>query len=354
MLHVKTGSAPEKDLLRKNPATGVYAPAMKVLLTGGSGFLGSYVAEQLAAEGHVVRALVRPRSDRGVLNKLARVEFAPGALEDPATLRPAVDGVDAVVHVAGIVKARKPQDFFDVNTQGTKNLLDAAAARGGIRKFVYVSSLAAFGPSSDGRPLREDAEPRPVTNYGRSKLEAERAVMAAADRMPVAVIRPPMIYGPRDRETLAFFTSVKNRVLPLIGSAENTLSVVYASDCAAAIVRLVAAEGPSGRAFFLDDGAIYTQREMALEVEKALGRRAWIRFALPMPVVKVAAAATQAWGAVSGTAQMLTLDKANELSQRHWVCSGDGARRELGWIPKVQWVQGVQEAVKWYREQGWL
>ena len=284
---------------------------MRVLLTGGSGFLGSYVAEQLAGEGHVVRALVRPRSDKGVLGRLQRVEFAPGAIEDRASLVSAVEGVDAIVHVAGIVKARKPADFFEVNTQGTRNLVDAALARGGLKRFVYVSSLAAVGPSADGKPVSENAEPRPVTQYGRSKLEAERAVLAAGDRMPVTVIRPPMIYGPRDKETLAFFTSVKNRVLPMIGSGENTLSVVYAADCAAAIVRAATGNGPSGRAYFLDDGAVYTQRELALEVERALGRRAWVRFALPLPIVKMAAAATQAWGAVSGTAQMLTLDKAH-------------------------------------------
>jgi nucleoside-diphosphate-sugar epimerase len=325
-----------------------------VLLTGGSGFLGSYVAEQLAAEGHVVRALVRPKSDKGVLGRLQGVEFAPGAIEDRTSLVSAVEGVDAIVHVAGIVKARKPADFFEVNAQGTRNLIDAALARGGLKRFVYVSSLAAVGPSADGTPVPENAEPRPVTHYGRSKLEAERAVLAAGDRMPVTVIRPPMIYGPRDRETLAFFTSVKNRVLPMIGSGENTLSVVYAADCAAAIVRAVTSDAPSGRTYFVEDGVVYAQRELALEVERALGRRAWIRFALPLPVVKLAAAATQAWGAVSGTAQMLTLDKLNELSQQHWVCSGEGARRDLGWTAKVQWQQGVQEAVKWYREQGWL
>jgi len=112
---------------------------MRVLLTGGSGFLGSFTAEQLAADGHIVRALVRPRSDKRVLEKLPRVEFAPGAIEDRASLTPAVDGVDAVVHVAGIVKARRPEDFFQVNTQGTQNLLDAAVARG-VGRFVYVSS----------------------------------------------------------------------------------------------------------------------------------------------------------------------------------------------------------------------
>ena len=327
---------------------------MRVLLTGGSGFLGSFTAEQLAADGHVVRALVRPRSDKRVLEKLPGVEFAPGAIEDPASLLPAALGVDAVVHVAGIVKARKPEDFFQVNAQGTRNLLEAAIQRG-VRRFVYVSSLAAVGPSLDGTPVGDDAEPRPVTHYGRSKLEAERAVLAAKDQLHVTVLRPPLIYGPRDRETLAFFTSVRNGVLPMTGDGSNTLSVVYVADCAAAIVRALTADGaPSGRAYFVEDGAVYVWRDALAEIESALGRRAFVRFGMPLGVVKVAAAATQLWGKVTNTAQMLTLDKVNELTQPHWVCSGAGARRDLGWEPRVQWARGVQEAVKWYRAQGWL
>jgi nucleoside-diphosphate-sugar epimerase len=329
---------------------------MKILLTGGSGFLGSWVAEQLVADGHVVRALVRPRSDKRVLEKLGgAVEFAPGAIEDRASLAPAVAGVDAIVHVAGIVKARRPADFFAVNTQGTKNLLDAAIAQGGLKRFVYVSSLAAMGPSFDGQPLPEDAEPHPVTHYGRSKLEAERAVLAAAAQLPVTVIRPPMIYGPRDRETLAFFTSVRNGVLPVVGDGGNTLSVIYVSDCAAAVVSAATAVGaPSGKAYFVEDGSVYVWREAVKEIESAMGRRALVRVGMPMGVVKMAAAATQLWGAITNTAQMLTLDKVNELTQQHWVCSGEGARRDLGWTAKVQWQEGVREAVKWYREQGWL
>jgi nucleoside-diphosphate-sugar epimerase len=328
---------------------------MRVLLTGGSGFLGSWVAEQLAGEGHVVKALVRPASDRRALEKLPGVEFAPGAIEDRASLTPAVEGVDAIVHVAGIVKARRPADFFGVNTQGTKNLLDAALARGGLKRFVYVSSLAAMGPSADGQPLPEDATPHPVTHYGRSKLEAERAVLAAGARLPVTVIRPPMIYGPRDRETLAFFTSIRNGLLPIVGDGGNTLSVIYVADCAAAVVRAATAEGaPSGKAYFVEDGVVYVWREAVKEIESAMGRRALVRVGMPMGVVKMAAAATQLWGALTNTAQMLTLDKVNELTQQHWVCSGDGARRDLGWTAKVQWREGVREAVKWYREQGWL
>jgi nucleoside-diphosphate-sugar epimerase len=328
---------------------------MRVLVTGGSGFLGSYICEQLAAEGHVVRALVRPASDTKVLDKLPRVEFAAGFIEDAPSLARAVLGVDAIIHAAGLVKARDPAEFFVTNAQGTRNLLQAAEAGApGLRRFVYVSSLAAVGPSADGTPIPDDAEPRPVTHYGRSKLEGERAVVAAKDRFPVTVIRPPLIYGPRDRETLAFFISVKNGVLPLIGDGSNTLSVIYGKDCASACVKAITAGAPSGRTYFVDDGAVYVWKEALLEVERALGTRAFVRMGLPLGVVRAAAAASQLYGKVTKTAQMLTLDKVNELTQQHWVCSGDGARRDLGWTAKVQWQEGVREAVKWYREQGWL
>jgi nucleoside-diphosphate-sugar epimerase len=328
---------------------------MRVLLTGGSGFLGSYVAEKLTISGHQVRALVRPKSERRFLEKLAGIEFAPGSVEDKASLKPAVDGVDAVVHVAGVVKARTPAEFFAVNAEGTQNLLDAALARGGIKRFVYVSSLAAVGPSLDGTPVPETAEPRPVTHYGRSKLEGERRVLAAKGALPVTVIRPPLIYGPRDRETLAFFTSVKNGVLPMMGDGLNTLSVVYGEDCADAIAKAATAvDAPSGKAYFVEDGSVYVWKEALKDVEAAMGKRAFIRFGMPMGAVKVAAAASQLWGKVTNTAQMLTLDKVNELKQTHWVCSGEGARRDLGWTPKTTWAQGVKAAVDWYRAEGWL
>jgi nucleoside-diphosphate-sugar epimerase len=328
---------------------------MRVLLTGGSGFVGSYVAEQLDRLGHAVRALVRPRSDSKFLKTLKNIELAPGAIEDRASLDAAVRGVDAVVHVAGLVKARRPEDFFQVNTEGTKNLLAAAeAVAPGLKRFVYVSSLAAVGPSPDGTPIPDDAPPRPVTHYGRSKLAAEQAVLSAKDRLPVTVIRPPLIYGPRDRETLAFFTAVRNGVLPVLGDGRNTLSVVFGEDCASAIVKAALSDGPSGRTYFVDDGSVYVWRDALAEVEKAMGKRAFFRVGLPMPVVQLAAAATQLYGKVTRTAQMLTLDKVNELKQRHWVCEGSGARRDLGWQPRTTWPDGVAKAVAWYRQCGWL
>ena len=331
----------------------VSARAMRILLTGGSGFLGSYVAEQLAADGHTVRALVRPSSDKRSLEKIKGLELANGAVEKPESLAAAVQGVDVVVHVAGLVKARNPGELYAVNEQGTKNLL-AAAEAAKVPKFVLVSSLAAIGPSLDGKPIADDAQPGPVTHYGKSKLAGERAVLAAKDRLKVVVIRPPMVYGPRDRETLAFFTTVKNGVLPLIGDGQNTLSLVYGEDCARAITLAATRDVPSGRAYFVEDGAVYVWKDALSAVEKAMNKRAFIRFGLPLWVLKISAAFTQLWGKVTNTAQMLTLDKVNELKQPHWVCSSEGARKELGWAPQTQWAEGVQKAADWYRAEGWL
>src|ERR1700722_12501724 len=187
---------------------------MKVLVTGASGFLGSHVADQLTRGGHDVRALVRKSSKRDFLERLDRIEFAYGSVEDAAKVADAVKGVDAIIHSAGLVKARSPEEFHRTNVDGTRNLIEAAKVHAPkLRRFVLVSSLAAAGPSLDGVPLDRDGA-GPVTHYGRSKLEAERVVLAAKDSLPVTILRPGAIYGPRDQEILVFFKSVKSGVLP--------------------------------------------------------------------------------------------------------------------------------------------
>jgi 2-alkyl-3-oxoalkanoate reductase len=327
---------------------------VRILLTGGSGFIGSYVADQFSELGHTVRALVRSSSDKRALGNVPGLELATGAVNDLASLDEAVKGCDAVVHVAGLVKARSTKEFFDVNAEGTKNLLEAAIAAGSVRRFVQVSSLAAIGPSFDGQPVDEDTPPHPVNDYGRSKLAGEVAVLAASEKIPVTVIRPPLVYGPRDHETLSFFKAIKHGMLPIIGDGRNTLSVIYAVDCAAAIVAAALSDGPSGKAYFVEDGAIYVWREALEDVEKALGKRAFLHRGMPMWTLRLAAAASQTRGKFSNTAQMLTLDKVKELEQRHWVCGGAAARRDLAWAPQVQWPEGVRLAAEWYRKEGWL
>ncbi|HEY4012395.1 MAG TPA: NAD-dependent epimerase/dehydratase family protein [Polyangiaceae bacterium] len=325
---------------------------MKILVTGASGFLGGHVAEVLSRRGDHVRALVRATSNRRYLERLPNVELFEGSVEQIDRVREAVEGVDAIVHAAGLIKARSTDEFFAVNVGGTSNLVEAARGRG-LKRFVFVSSLEACGPSFDGKPVPSEQE-EPVTAYGRSKLAAEKVVLSARDQVPVVILRPGAIYGPRDGEILEAFKSIQRGLLPLVAGGEAKGMWIYATDCADACIRAIDADVPSGRVYFVDDGGgPIAQREMLAGAERALGKRALVRANLPVPLFMTVARGLEAIGRVTNRPVMLTREKANMLLQ-HWVCSSEDTRRELGWEPKVPFSEGVGRAVKWYRENGWL
>jgi nucleoside-diphosphate-sugar epimerase len=327
---------------------------MKVLVTGGSGFLGSHVAEQFSLAGHHVVALVRKSSNRKFLSTLANLEFAEGSVEDRAAVDRAMKDVDAVVHSAGLVKARSEAEFFECNTQGTVNLLEAAATHApNLRRFVHVSTLEACGPSLDGRPVPLEQE-RPVTAYGRSKLAAEKEVRARASRLPVVILRPAAIYGPRDVEILEAFRAVRRRQYPVIGDGSMLGCYTYGPDCARACIQAVFEEVPSGSVYFVDDGQpLSMARAMGEVLPEALGRAPLVRFGVPFPLLKLASIGVEAYGRVRGKAVMLTREKVAMLSH-HWVCESQKTREDLKWSPEVSFPEGARRTAKWYEENGWL
>lgn len=327
---------------------------MKVLVTGGSGFLGSHVAEQLSKAGHAVRALVRKSSNRKFLSTLSNVELAEGAVDDRDSVFEAMKGVDAVVHSAGVVKARGEAEFFRTNTQGTANLLDAALANApDLRRFVHVSSLEAPGPSYDMKPIPLDQE-RPVTAYGRSKLAAEKECFARKDELPVVVIRPAAIYGPRDVEILEAFRAVRKRQYPVIGDGAMLGSYTYGPDCARACIAAIEANVPSGSIYCVDDGEpISMARAMGELLPEALGTRPFVRFGIPFGVLQLASFGVEAYGRVRKRPVMLTREKVGML-RHHWVCSSESTRKDLGWAPEVPFVDGLRLTAKWYADNGWL
>jgi nucleoside-diphosphate-sugar epimerase len=327
---------------------------MRVLVTGGSGFLGSWVAELLSKDGHDVRALVRRSSNRKHLETLERVELAVGSVEDSASVAEAMRGVDAVVHCAGLVKAKDEAELVRTNVEGTRNLVEAAKAHApGLKRFVHVSSLEASGPSPSGRPVDVEQE-SPCTAYGRSKLASEKVVIGAKGSIPVTVLRPGAIYGPRDAEILEAFRSVKRGLLPTVAGGHARGSFVYGPDCAAACIRAIEADVPSGSVYFVDDGGDAVSQRAFLEmIEEALGRRALVRMSLPKGLLKTVALGVEAYGKASGKAVMLTREKANMLLQ-HFVCESSRTREDLGYRPEVPLREGVRRAADWYRENGWL
>ena len=328
---------------------------MTILLSGGSGFLGSHIAEQLADQGQAVRALVRKTSDTSFLEQLSGVELVEASLSDRKALIAAAEGVTAIIHCAGLVKARSEDDFLRVNVGGTENMLAAAAAhRETLQRFVLVSSQTAGGPSdAAGNPVDAESPARPVSAYGRSKRAAERVAIAQQDQLPITILRPPAIYGPRDREILAFFRALRYRLLPYMGSPDNKLSIIYGPDCAGACIAAVSADVPSGSIYYVDDGAVHTFRELVAAAEAALDTRAWVRFPLPERLVRAVALANEYYGRSTDRAVMLTRDKCNELFNQ-WVCDGSGARAAFGWEPRVGIREGFQLTGTWYRDHGWL
>jgi nucleoside-diphosphate-sugar epimerase len=275
-----------------------------------------------------------------------------GDLRDQASLEGALHGVDAVVHLAGLIAALREHDFLSVNAAGTSTLAKAAA-EAGVKRFVYVSSLAAQGPAPDGVcPLPGD-EARPVSAYGRSKLAGERAALAFAHAMSVAVVRPPVVYGPRDRGLLPLFRLGKLGLLPLYGDGLNQVSWVHAHDAASATVATVLADGPSGSVYSITDGAAHTWVELATLLSKHFKRRP-LMFGVPSKVYGVAGGASAVGSRLLRKPLPLNPDKLIEMREKYWLCSNDLIEAELGWRPEVDAESGVAMTLRWYREHRWV
>lgn len=333
---------------------------MRVMVTGGSGFLGSHVAEQLAEAGHDVRCLVRTTSKIEHLRDLGRrhegrVELCEGAIDDAASLPAAVRGVDAVIHCAGVVKAKTWEDFLRVNARGAGDLARAAIEHApGLRRFVHVSTAGVMGESAPGRPHRPGDEPRPTTQYSRSKLEGEREILALTDRLPITVIRPPAIYGPRDQEILAFFQTVRRtRTAFRLGGSMKAMALVYATDAASACVRAAETDVPSGSTYFVDDGEVYSYEQMAKAIADAYGFRLLGTPNVPRALVGLAAFASETFGKATDRTMMFNRDKLGELLIEHFTVDSSATRKDLGWAPRVTFGQGAAITAKWYREHGW-
>ncbi|HWO73793.1 MAG TPA: SDR family NAD(P)-dependent oxidoreductase [Dehalococcoidia bacterium] len=325
---------------------------MLVLVTGATGFLGSHVAERLVQQGAQVRVLTRGRSRLTYLDGL-EAERVEGDLRDHESLARAVQGVDIVVHAAGLTMgaALSEAEFHEVNALATGRLAKAAR-EAGVRRFVYVSSQAAQGPNHDGSSRAPDP-PRPISAYGRSKLAGEYAALAERDPMSVAVLRPPVIYGERDRALLPLYRLAKLGIVPVYGSGKNRISVVHVQDAAEAIAAAALAPGPSGAVYTFSDGATHTWETLVEAFGRAYGR---VPRLLRVPPALYAGAGLLAAVAQAALRRPLPLspDQVRHMHAPAWLADNEAITRELGWKPLIDVREGFERTVRWYRQQGWL
>ncbi|MBI3652275.1 MAG: NAD-dependent epimerase/dehydratase family protein [Acidobacteria bacterium] len=325
----------------------------KILLTGGTGFVGSHLVDRLLEQGQAVRCLVRQSSNLQYL-KDPRLEFAYGGLDEATDWDAAFADVDTVYHVAGLTFARRAQDYFTVNFQGTEAIIAAAIKhRQQIKKFVHVSSLAAIGPGEKDRPVDEDTPPAPITPYGRSKLMGEEAAMIAADFFPVTIVRPPAVYGPRDYALYEMFKAIAKGLSPSIGNYDKQLSLVHVFDLAEGIRLAAENDTATGRAYFIASDEVYSYNALVKMLAKIFARR--VRsFALPRPVAYTVATLAELGAFITRKPPVINRDKVTDLSQVCWGCSIERAKKELGYQPKVGIEEGLRQTIQWYKDEGWL
>ncbi|MBP3227482.1 MAG: NAD(P)-dependent oxidoreductase [Bacteroidaceae bacterium] len=336
------------------------AQAKHILITGASGFIGSHLVEAALADGFKVWAQVRKTSSRKWLAD-KRLHFIETDLSDKKAIKKALVATgttfNGVLHCAGVTKVRRREDFFNINTSGTRHLAEALIETGKLEgRFVYFSSLSVMGDLREHPypyiPFKQTDCPCPNTDYGRSKLEAERA-LSTTKGLDYVVLRPTGVYGPRERDYYMMAQSIKRHIDFSVGYRPQELTFIYVKDLAHAAL-LALEHGPSKRAYFLTDGNTYNSRCFSDLLQAEMGVRRVVHIKTPLWVLRSACAISGTWASIRGKAATLNMDKFRIMRQRNWKCDISATNELLGFLPQYDLEQGVKETVNWCKEEGWL
>lgn len=340
---------------------------MKILITGASGFIGSFIVEEALRQGMETWAAVRKTSSRKYLQD-DRIHFIELNLSSQKDLEKqlADHDFDYIVHAAGVTKCLHKEDFFRINTEGTKNLVKAILAlKMPVRRFVYMSSLSVFGAIREKQPYKEIEEtdtPQPNTAYGKSKLASEQfldSINTSSQTMnggvifPYVILRPTGVYGPREKDYYVMAKSIKDHTDFAVGFKRQDITFVYVQDVVQAVF-LALDHGKTGRKYFLSDGKVYQSTTFSNLLHEELGRPWWIRITAPVWLLRIITFCGDIIGHITGKMIVLNNDKFNILKQRNWRCDIQPAIDELGFHPEYDLKRGVKLAVKWYKENNWL
>jgi nucleoside-diphosphate-sugar epimerase len=324
--------------------------AKRALVTGANGFVGSYITEYLLGRGYQVRAMVRQTSDLSALENLD-VELVFGDMTDPGSMPAAVTGMEIVFHVAGITRSKDPSRFEVVNARGTDELMRACLNETGIKRFVYISSQAAGGPATRNAPRKEDDPPAPVTAYGRSKRGGERACLeTAAGRIPVTIVRPCIVYGPREPEGLSLFMTKRRGIEPAI-LPNICLSLIHAADLADLTERAGRLKIAENSIYNASDPEPYWMKRVVRVIGEVLDKRI-----LLIPVnrtfLSLLTAANELLLKRGIGVQVLTRERIEDAMHRYWTMDVTKAVSELEWQPKATLEERIEETADWYRAEG--
>ena len=338
----------------------------RILITGASGFIGSFIVEEALNRGFETWAAVRKSSSKAFLQD-ERIHFIELNLSSEAELKQQLKDIqfDYVVHAAGVTKCLHKEDFFRINTEGTKNLVRALLdLQMPLKRFVYISSLSIMGAIREEQPykeIREQDKAKPNTAYGKSKLEAEQWLVSLNKELekknekllPYVILRPTGVYGPRERDYFMMAKSIQSHTDFAVGFKQQDITFVYVTDVVQAVF-LAMEKGQTGRCYFLSDGEVYQSSTFSDLIRKELGNPWWIRITAPLWLLRIITFCGEYMGHITGKVTALNNDKYNIMKQRNWRCDINPARQELGYEPQVKLEEGVRRSIAWYKKNKWL
>ena len=338
----------------------------RILITGASGFIGSFIVEEALNRGFETWAAVRKSSSREFLQD-ERIHFIELSLSSEEQLKQQLKDIqfDYVVHAAGVTKCLHKEDFFRINTEGTKNLVRALLdLQMPLKRFVYISSLSIMGAIREEQPykeIREQDKAKPNTAYGKSKLEAEQWLVSLNKELekenekllPYVILRPTGVYGPRERDYFMMAKSIQSHTDFAVGFKQQDITFVYVTDVVQAVF-LAMEKGQTGRCYFLSDGEVYQSSTFSDLIRKELGNPWWIRITAPLWLLRIITFCGEYMGHITGKVTALNNDKYNIMKQRNWRCDINPARQELGYEPQVKLEEGVRRSIAWYKKNKWL
>lgn len=332
-----------------------------ILITGASGFIGSFIVEEALERKFGVWAGVRSSSSREYLRN-RKIHFLELDFAHPNELRAQLSGhkgtynkFDYIIHCAGVTKCVNKNDFDHVNYLQTKYFVDTLRELNMIPKqFIFISTLSVFGPVQEKTyaPISENDTPQPNTAYGLSKLKTE-LYLQSIPGFPYVIYRPTGVYGPREKDYFLMAKSIKQHTDFAVGFRRQDLTFVYVKDIVQAVF-LGMEKQVSRRAYFLADGKVYNSRTFSDLIRKELGNPFVIRFRCPLIVLKVVSLLAEFWAKRRGTTSTLNSDKYRIMKQRNWQCDIAPAVEELGYRPQYDLERGVKETIAWYKDKGWL
>ncbi len=328
----------------------------KILISGASGFVGGFLVEEALTKGLEVYAAVRKSSNLQYLTD-RRIQFVYIDFEDRESLRQIFMEYkfDYIVHNAGVTKTPVKEQYFTVNATYLENMIETLIESNAVpRKFTFISSLAAYGPAEYTKSglVTENSEPHPVTDYGRSKLQAERYLKSKSE-INYTIIRPTAVYGPREKDLFTVYDLINKGIEMTVGLTDQQLTFIYVRDLVSIIIGSTL-DSRKNVAYFATDLEIYSSTLYNKLIRESLGRKRSLKIRLPIPLVKTIGYIAEKAGKLTGNYPAINIEKVNELEAKSWNCDTSNLVNDLNYKPKYKLQEGLKESIAWYKEHNWL